>query len=54
VNTYEKTEVMIKIEVAIELKEFTSKQVEDFEKSISNICQPCKGLCPEKTAKGAK
>ncbi|XP_064622205.1 cadherin-23-like isoform X2 [Lineus longissimus] len=54
VNTYDKKDVMVNIEVAMEFEGFTETQVADFEKSISNICQPCKGICPEKSAKGSK
>jgi hypothetical protein len=45
---------MVNIEVAVGFDDFSTSQLADFEKSISNICKPCKGMCPEKSAKGPK
>ncbi|XP_064622201.1 protocadherin Fat 1-like [Lineus longissimus] len=52
VNTYVKDDVMINIEVAVGIGDFSDSQLAEFEQSISNICKPCKGICPEKSAKG--
>ncbi|XP_064622202.1 cadherin-23-like [Lineus longissimus] len=52
VNTYVKDDVMINIEVAVGIGDFSDSQLVEFEQSISNICKPCKGICPEKSAKG--